>query len=154
MINSRNYFHDFVLSHMVLGLTVSLDQAAIVTSLTASLDNEFEVIDFPSIAAQDAPRVSQDWVRGFYLAMRTLLEELQTHCFSSGGAWPTLTSSREGNLAVGRIVGRRPCNQVFSEIGAQQLFTARYLHTNLFENIKALHRVAQRYSIEMHDENI
>ena len=140
---------------MVLGLTVSLDQAVIVTSLTASLDNEFEVIDFPSrsIAGVEAPRVSQDWTRGFYLALRTLLEELQTHCFSSGGAWPALTSGSGENLAVGRIVGRSPCNQVSSEVGAQQLFTAAYLQSNLFENIKALQRVAQRYSIEMHDQN-
>ena len=137
------------MAHMVLGLTVALDEAVIMTSLTGSLDNEFEVIDFPN--GEVATMVSQDWVKALHLGMRTLVEELETHCLSAGGAWPALLTdtSGGGNLAIGRIAGRRPCNQVNNDVSSLQLFTARSLQSNPFENIKAVQRVAERHGIDM-----
>ena len=78
---------------MVLGLAVNLEDAVVLTSLTGSLDSEFEIFDFGSGAGLS---VSQDWVKGYHLAMRTLVEKLDINCFSSGGAWPPITSPEEG----------------------------------------------------------
>ena len=133
---------------MVLGLTVALDEAVVMTSLTGSLDNEFEVIDFPNVE-EVATMVSQDWVKAVHLGLRTLVEELETHCLSAGGAWPALLDTSERNLAIGRIAGRRPCNQVSNDVSSLQLFTARALQSNPFENIKAVQRVAERHGIDM-----
>ena len=133
---------------MVLGLTVALDEAVVMTSLTGSLDNEFEVIDFPNVE-EVATMVSQDWVKALHLGLRTLVEELETHCLSAGGAWPSLLDTSGGNLAIGRIAGRRPCNQVNNDVSSLQLFTARALQSNPFENIKAVQRVAERHGIDM-----
>ena len=74
---------------MVLGLAINLEEAVVLTSLTGSLDSEFEVFDFASV---EGLPVSQDWVKGYHLAMRTLVEELDINCFSSGGAWPPIAS--------------------------------------------------------------
>ena len=74
---------------MVIGLAINLEEAVVLTSLTGSLDSEFEVFD---IGSGEGLPVSQDWVKGYHLAMRTLVEELGINCFSSGGAWPPIAS--------------------------------------------------------------
>jgi len=136
----RDYFVDYALAHSLFGLVFTLNRSLIIAPLTAQLDHEFVILDFPDQPDMRQNRfVSDDWVRGFHLAQRTLLDELGVLCFTSAMAWPSITKPRShSDLAVGKIGSRGACDSPSSDMSSLNIYSATSLQSNLIENMQAL----------------